>query len=56
MLKIIEGVAGPFKQNKEMAEITHQAPFALGIEQVAHDALDKARDKFQKARLSRLIG
>ncbi len=56
MLQIIEAVDGPFIQIMEMAEITHQAPFAKGIEQVAHDALDKARDKFQKAKLSRLIG
>ncbi len=56
MLQIIEAVDGPFIQIMEMAEITHQAPFARGIEQVADDALDKARDRFQKARLSRLIG
>lgn len=56
MLEIIEAVDGPFVQMMEMAEITHQAPFAKQIEQICNDAIDKARDKFQKARLARLIG
>lgn len=56
MLEIIEAVDGPFIQMMEIAEITHQAPFAKQIEQICDDAIDKARDKFQKAKLSRLIG
>jgi len=55
MLEIIEAVDGPFIQVLEMAEVTHQAPFALKMEQVCHDAINKARDKFQKTKLSRLI-
>ncbi len=55
MLDIIEAVDGPFIQMMEMAELTNKAPFARRIEQVGNDAIDKARDKFQKAKLSRLI-
>ena len=55
MLEIIEAADGPFVQMMEMAEITRNAPFAKRIEQVGHDAINKARDKFQKAKLSRLI-
>jgi Rrf2 family protein len=56
MLDIIEAVDGPFIQMMEMVELTNKAPFAKRIEQVGNDAIDKARDKFQKAKLSRLIG
>ena len=55
MLDIIEAVDGPFIQMMEMAEITHKAPFAKKVEQVGHDAIDKARDRLHKAKLSKLI-
>ena len=55
MLEIIEPADGPYIQMMEMVELTNKAPFAKRMEQIGHDAINKARDKFQKAKLSRLI-
>ena len=55
MLEIIEAADGPFVQRMEMTEITHNAPFAKRVEQVGNEAIDKARDRFQKTKLSKLI-
>ena len=56
MLEIVEAVDGPWRQNMEMAELTKNAPFAVKMEEIAEEALAKAKAKCAGIKLSKLIG
>ncbi len=55
MLEIIEAVEGPFQNIMEMTLLTKDTPVTANIEKVCEEAISKARDRLQKAKLSRLI-
>ena len=56
VLEIIESVPGPFGRITEIARQAGKAPFAVNMEQVCNEAFAKARDRFRKATLSKMIG
>ncbi len=56
ILEIIEAARGLFVQVAEIAKQTKNAPFAVKMEQVCNDAAAKAKDRLQKAKLSKMIG
>ncbi len=56
MLEIIEAVDGPWRQNMEMAALTKNAPFAVKMEEIAEEALAKAKARCASVKLSKLIG
>ncbi len=56
ILEIIEAVPGPFGKITKIAKQAKKAPFAVNMEKVCNDAAAKARDRFQKAKLSKMIG
>ncbi len=55
MLEIIEAVEGPFQDIMEMTLLTKDTPLTANIEKVCEQAISKARDRLQKAKLSKLI-
>jgi Rrf2 family protein len=56
MLDVIEAIDGSMEKVTDLTEMTGNAPFAVKMEQVCNDAAEKARDRFQKAKLSKMIG
>ncbi len=56
VLEIIEAARGSFGQITGIARQAKNAPFAVKMEQVCNDAAARARDRFQKAKLSKMIG
>ena len=55
MLEIIEAAEGPFQNIMEMAGLTKDTPLAANMEKVCEQAISKAKDRLQKAKLSKLI-
>ena len=55
MLEIIEAVEGPFQSIMEMAGLTKDTSLTANMEKVCEQAISKAKDRLQKAKLSRLI-
>ncbi len=56
MLEIIEAVDGPLTGELSLADQAGNEPYSVRAEQVYNKAISTARNVFQKAKLSNLLG
>ena len=55
MLQIIEAVSGPLMDQLFLAEQTHSAGFSLKMESACKEAIEKATEIYDKAKISDMI-
>ena len=55
MLQVIEAVDGPLTRPLHMAEQTHSADFGIKMESACKEAIEKATEIFDKAKISDMI-
>ena len=55
MLQIIEAINGTQMMDMSMAEITHNANFAVKMERICTKAIEKEKEVFAKAKLSDML-
>ena len=55
MLQIIEAVNGPLMKAMPIAELTHNADFALKMESICTKAIEKEMELYDKAKLSDML-